>query len=89
MSWPGIRAFKTALLGGGIGFLLGVLGGGLSSSLFGQPFSGATGLQVFHLGMFFPGLVIVAPVTAGLGAVIGAVVVWFRESSGSCKRPKP
>lgn len=84
-----VRAFKAALWGAMIGLLLGCLAGGLSSSLFGQPFSGATGLKVFHLGMFFPGLVIVAPVTAAIGAVLGAGVAWFRKSSVSRKRRKP
>ena len=62
-----------------IGLLLGALAGGVSSALYGQPFSGATGLKVFHLGMVFPGLVIFAPVTAGIGAVLGAGFVWLRK----------
>lgn len=73
------RVFKAALWGTLIGLLLGVLAGGLSSALFGQPFSGVTGLKVFHLGMFFPGLVVFAPVTAGIGAVLGAGCVLFRN----------
>ncbi len=73
------RLFKAALWGTLIGLLLGVLAGGLSSALYGQPFSGATGLKVFHLGMVFPGLVIFAPVTAAIGAVLGAGFVWFRK----------
>ena len=70
------RSFKAALRGLLMGLLLGVFAGGLSSSQFGQPFSGTTGLKVFPLGMFFPGLVVFAPVTAPIGAVLG---VLFRE----------
>jgi hypothetical protein len=77
------RILKSALCGTVIGLLLGVILGGLWSSLFGQPFSGATGWKVFHLGMFFPGLVIVAPVTAGIGAVCGASVGWIGRKKGS------
>ncbi|MDA1055984.1 MAG: hypothetical protein O3C40_36850 [Planctomycetota bacterium] len=77
------RILKSTLCGTVIGLLLGVISGGLWSSLFGQPFSGATGLKVFHLGMFFPGLVIVAPVTAGIGAVCGASAGWMRRRKGS------
>lgn len=78
-----IHFLKTTMCGTAIGLLLGVISGGFWSALFGQPFSGATGWKVFHLGMFFPGLVIVAPVTAGIGAVCGASAGWIRRRKGS------
>ena len=75
------RVFKGLLCGLVIGLLLGVLAGGVSSTLFGQPFSGVRGLKVFHLGMFFPGLVVFAPVTSGIGAVLGAIFSWSGKAS--------
>jgi hypothetical protein len=56
--------------------LIAVLAGGLWSALVGQPFSGLRGLKVFHLGMFFPGLVILGPFAAVVGAIIGAICSW-------------
>jgi gas vesicle protein len=66
-------AIKAAICGALMGLLLGAIAGGLSSSLLGQPFSGQTGLKVFHLGMFFPGIVIFGPFTASIGAIIGII----------------
>ncbi len=74
------RVLKATLWGTLMGLLLGVLAGGVSSALYGQPFSGATGLKVFPPGMVFPGLVIFAPVTAGIGAVLGAGFGWLRKA---------
>jgi hypothetical protein len=71
---------KAAMCGALMGMLLGVFAGGLSSALLGQPFSGETGREVFHLGMFFPGLVIFAPVTTGIGAILGFIAFGFNRS---------
>lgn len=67
------RIAICALAGAAAGAVLGALAGGIWAACFGQPFSGATGLRVFPAGMWFPG-VIVAPVTAGVGAAAGAFV---------------
>ena len=55
------------------GILLGMLAGGLWSSVVGQPFSGRTGLSVIPTGMIFPGLVLMAPIGAVVGFSIGLV----------------
>lgn len=70
-------AFKAAVCGALLGLLLGSIIGGFSSALLGQPFSGETGLKVFPLGMFFPGIVIFGPVTAGIGAILGMIAFGF------------
>jgi hypothetical protein len=72
---------KTTFRGALMGLLFGVVAGGCWSALFGKPFSGATGLKVFPFGMWFPGLLIIAPFTAGAGAIIGAVMNWFRRAN--------
>jgi integral membrane sensor domain MASE1 len=66
-------AIGAAICGALIGLLLGAIVGGLSSALLGQPFSGQTGLKVFHLGMLFPGIVIFGPFTASIGAIVGII----------------
>jgi hypothetical protein len=73
------RVRKAACLGALSGLLLGVLAGGGFNALFGQPFSGLTGFEVFPDGLWFPGLVIFAPFTASIGAVLGAGVACFRR----------
>ena len=67
------RFLKFSIIGTILGLLVAVLAGGLWSTVVGQPFSGSRGFKVFHLGMFFPGLVIMGPVAAAVGAVIGAI----------------
>ena len=70
---------KFSRRGAWIGLLLGVVAGGTTSAVFGQPFAGdgLRGLAVFPSGMFFPGLVVFAPVTASIGAVLGAALAWL------------
>jgi len=79
-----LSRFFTATKGAGcgalIGLLLAVLAGGFSSTLLGQPFSGQTGLKVFPQGMVFPGLFIFAPVTAGIGALLGVIVAVLNKT---------
>ena len=53
------------------GFLAAMFAGGLFSAVFGQPFSGQTGLRVFSTGMLIPGLVPLAPIGAIIGLSIG------------------
>lgn len=73
---------KCGAAGAAAGFFAGVLAGGVWASCFGQPFSGQKGMGVFHKGMVFPGLIVLAPGAAGAGAVGGAAVAL------ACGRPK-
>lgn len=86
-----IPVLKTALLGTLIGLLLGVLAGGLSMVVLGPGFVEEQGVDLFQLGMYFPGLVFFAPVTAVIGAVVGASRVSLRgmKSRQEIRKPDP
>jgi hypothetical protein len=76
------RFLKFSMIGTFVGLLAAALAGGVWSALFGQPFSGERGMEVFHLGMVFPGLVIFGPVAAIIGAFIGAICSWSGPAKG-------
>lgn len=76
VAWKNV--VRWVLWGAVAGTLVGVIGGGLTSAIYGQPFVGVTGLRGFLGGLVFPGLLMVAPVSAPIGAAAGFVMVAIR-----------
>ena len=67
-------ALSGGCLGALVGVALGAVIGGVAASIYGVPFSGTKGPAAFLQGMFFPGLIIVAPVCAAICAMLGSLV---------------
>lgn len=73
-----MKLLTGALSGAAAGAILAMLAGGVGSALYGLPFSGQKGFDVFLPGTLFPGLIIFAPWGACLGAVAGATYAHYR-----------
>jgi hypothetical protein len=73
------KMVRWVLWGAAAGTLVGVIGGGLTSAVYGQPFVGVTGQRGLVGGLVFPGLLMVAPVTAQIGAATGFAIVAIRH----------